>query len=457
MWEWRRVRRGFGRSTRQKIIDELQYWNDALKNCLDKAEVPLESDTQHSTLNEIQSKFSPKNCNSIRKGALQVHEAVSRAWRCQGHEHLGVLKLSWHTDAGGAVNHSMLRLIFPSPSATDQTWNEFACSIVNRLDSKPIVRSAPMPDNKPRPWERMKIWLQPALNQPVAGPAGMETGLVHCENVQGPSAAPPDLETAPKIDCLCSFLHDSRRLGRLSVQGDANRDLLHIRMERQKHPAVTDAAPLAAVFGQPPSDRPFSRGDRFAVAAAASWAVLYLAGSPWMDAEWNGKDRLRLFTESRGFHSHRHYPAIPYAFSASESGRQIHPGHSPYASIDEIKTGIIRNKTLFALGILLIELCLNAPFERLRQEYLSSSLSMSMGLAAPLTDYEIANSYMQRVYLEGGDLYGYAVQRCLRCEFPGRDVTKSFEFEQFRTDFFKGVVAPVQATFSLLQSLHTAL
>jgi len=370
------------------------------------------------------------------------------------------MKLSWHTDAGGAMNHRSLSLIFLSPGAAAQSWNELTCSIVNGLDLKPAVRTATLPDNQPRPWERMKGWLQPSLTGPVAGPAGMNTGLVsmHGDNTGGPSVSLRELETAPQIDCLCSFLCDSKRLGRLSVQGSSGHDVLHVRMERQGHSAVTNAAPLGAVFGQPPGDRPFSRGDRFAVAAAATWAVLYLAGSPWIDTEWSGKDGLRLFTESKGLHRHRHYPAIPCAFSASEPTRHpTRPEQSSYASVEEIKAGVIRNKTLFALGILLIELCLNTPFERLRQECHSNSLSASMGMAAALDDYEVANTCIQRVYLDGGDLYGYAVQRCLRCEFPGRDVTKSFEFEQFRTDFFKGVVAPVQATFVLLQSLHMAL
>ncbi|KAI6368842.1 hypothetical protein MCOR31_005399 [Pyricularia oryzae] len=82
-------------------------------------------------------------------------------------------------------------------------------------------------------------------------------------------------------------------------------------------------------------------------------------------------------------------------------------------------SGSVRNGTLFALGILLIELGLNQSFEQLRDD----------------------------------ESYGYAVQRCLRFEFPGRDVTKSIQFDQFRHQFFfLCVFAPVQATFALLAS-----
>jgi len=121
------------------------------------------------------------------------------------------------------------------------------------------------------------------------------------------------------------------------------------------------------------------------------------------------------------------------------------------------QSNLIRNRTLFALGILLIELCLNKTFDQLRQESHSDSFGASLGVTSPPDDYEIANAQMQNVYLEAGDFYGYAVQRCLRYEFPGRDVTKTFEFEQFRRDFFSCVVAPVQTTYSLLPSSYVTL
>lgn len=69
-----------------------------------------------------------------------------------------------------------------------------------------------------------------------------------------------------------------------------------------------------------------------------------------------------------------------------------------------------------------------------------------------LEDYAVAEMQTDKVYLEAGYSYGYAVQRCLRCEFPGRDVTKNFQFQQFRMDFFNGVVAPIQATYALIPS-----
>jgi len=62
-------------------------------------------------------------------------------------------------------------------------------------------------------------------------------------------------------------------------------------------------------------------------------------------------------------------------------------------------------------------------------------------------NYEIATELIDEIYLKEGELHGDAISRCLRCEFPGRDVTKDFSFQPFRKHFLDGVVAPVQATF----------
>jgi len=66
-----------------------------------------------------------------------------------------------------------------------------------------------------------------------------------------------------------------------------------------------------------------------------------------------------------------------------------------------------------------------------------------------LTDYELADRLSDSIYDDAGRSFGYAVQRCLRCEFPGRDSLKRLENEQFRKIFFDGVVAPVQVAYEL--------
>jgi hypothetical protein len=118
---------------------------------------------------------------------------------------------------------------------------------------------------------------------------------------------------------------------------------------------------------------------------------------------------------------------------------------------------LIRSRILFALVVLLTELCHNTTLDtiRWREEQHSRGGNPATTTAQqlpPLDErvlYELADRQSDRVYLEAGQSYGYAAQRCLRCEFPGRDAVKSFDFEQFRRDFFNGVVAPVHAVYAV--------
>ncbi|KAK0736196.1 hypothetical protein B0T21DRAFT_411387 [Apiosordaria backusii] len=478
-WEWRRVRRGFSRSSRQKLIDELQFWNDALKACFEKEEVPLETDTPNATLEAIRAKFSMASCNTIREHALQIHHAVSQAWRCHSHDHPGNLRISWHTD--GQSHNGRLSLFFtssPSNSVT-QSWQEVVCNVIqppidqtrsrsvsplltpglssNAAPSQPAVDPVP----SPRPWKRMKTWLQTPSKDDHQGVHPLSLLCPRSDAISMHTTL-PTMDLPNEITCLCSFLHSAERVGRLGIPSTRS-EPLHVCVERRETSHLQqEAISLGNIFGpsrQSTARTPLTRTDRFAVAAAATWAVLYLAGSPWVDTQWSGKDGFRLFTESQSHHP-KYYPAISYTFNSAGGVHQDTPTNtrvSQFASTEEIKVGIIRNKTLFALGILFIELCLDKSLETLREEFHADSLTSSLGVGARAEDYEVANKYVQSVYLEAGDWYGYAVQRCLRCEFPGRDVTKTFEFEQFRNDFFTGVVAPIQATFNILQALHGGL
>lgn len=197
-----------------------------------------------------------------------------------------------------------------------------------------------------------------------------------------------------------------------------------------------------------------SRKDRLAVAAAAAWAALYLCGSPWIPTDWDGKSEIKLFVPDANPNLSRlgitkSEPAVSCVFKPPAAGHITSHTQEILSEADRFQGNQIRNKTLFALGILLIELCLNSTFEKLRHETLGVNVSPALDPDSTVPDdFDVANRLADRVYLEAGYSYGYAVQRCLRCEFPGRDVTKSFEFSQFRRSFFNGVVAPVQATFA---------
>jgi len=79
-WEWRRVKRSFGIENCKTLIEELQYWNTALKNCFEKPEVAAEDDD--SKVQELQARFNHKRCDSIRDNVQAIHAALKDSWNC---------------------------------------------------------------------------------------------------------------------------------------------------------------------------------------------------------------------------------------------------------------------------------------------------------------------------------------------------------------------------------------
>ncbi|KAK8111514.1 uncharacterized protein PG998_007971 [Apiospora kogelbergensis] len=438
--------------------------------CFEKSEVPLNHDVPSLTLETIQTKFNPQWCNEIRTQASQVHEAVVRSWRCQCNDHQASLKLLWHEDQllkpPGEFHVAVCSTDGPGG---DVSWQEI---IFEQADSNSQdLQSLPqVPEPIARQGNTIKAWFRPSFDirdkhlemrqSSSLSPSRLypydrtKKSSGHVNTEEGPTA---ELTHGPDADCLCSFLHKKDRHARLLLSGTG--ESLSIRKGLGKAPQATTMTPIRTVLDaktrQRSDEMPLSRRDRFALAAAATWAVLYLAESPWIAGRWDADPELYLLSEH---HScvWRHCPSLSSILPKGPCSEvtlavdENSEASGPYPSI-------VRNKTLFALGVLLIELCLDKPFEKLRQDYHGGNLSAPLGTGLPASDYEIANQSMQKVYLEAGDFYGYAVQRCLRCEFPGRDITKNFQFEQFRRDFFSHVIAPVQATYALLPSSVSAL
>lgn len=173
-----------------------------------------------------------------------------------------------------------------------------------------------------------------------------------------------------------------------------------------------------------------SRGDRFGLALTVASSVLQLYNTPWLPERWDKNDILINASSSvngirdQAFVS-QSFPAITSRLPSEENTKQI---ISP-----------IRNVTLFALGIVLIELCLGQALESLRS--VEDPLDAA-GEVNVLTDCSTAHRMMEAVYSEGGTRYGDAVRRCLYCEFDQRNT--SLDNDAFRQAVYDGVVAPLE-------------
>ncbi|KAH7160731.1 hypothetical protein EDB81DRAFT_782864 [Dactylonectria macrodidyma] len=453
-WEWRRIRRSLGRKERAQLVAELQYWNTALKNIFEKIEIPLaESDP---ILDEIQARFNAAHCDKARQNFRHMHDVLAQRWGCSCPEHGGNIRLDWHTTKISPTDK--LTLVIPFDGS--QNWHQVTVNFqavdedndVQSIASSSNV-SAAATSRQPSPSPSRKS--SPSLSKKLKGFFKPSSSQKH---VKSPSfLAPPPVtkqvsNTQHEISCLCGYIKSAKEkdFGYLHCPGVHDRHLMVNLLPST--PRQMKSISLQSLLG---SKRPkssstqlqLSRKHRFSVAAAAAWTLLYLCESPWMDNQWSGKDQIYFFSEeASALQGLAEHPTFQYIFRSI--GSIPKEGSSLSGETERFQSKQIINKDLFSLGILLIELCLNTTFEQIRHESQTDDFSTSLGIPSSVVDdFEIATQQTDRIYLDAGDSYGYAVQRCLRCEFPGRDVTKSFDFRQFRQHFFTGVVAPVQATY----------
>ncbi|KAI0188964.1 hypothetical protein EV127DRAFT_470925 [Xylaria flabelliformis] len=457
-WEWRRIRRSFSRKERHQLVADLQYWNNALKTIFEKAEIPSAESTP--LVEEIQARFNQRKCDTTRQEYQRMHEILSARWACSCEEHKGNIQLDWHASNIASAD----KLSFTMPSNGCTKWHRISMNFqtTNNSNATQFTNGSadPSTSQTPSPSRLSKL-------RDLFSTGENSHSSTNSLNIPTTFSNPP--QTIPnkkqEIHCLCDYLkratqHDSGYI--------PDPDTMDTRLLVDLIPSTSryvETASLPSFLGlsksnqKPPSQTPLSRKQRFSIAAAVVWAILYLYGSPWMGKDWGGKNEIQLFIEGSGTARQlAEYPTLVYIFRSALQ-QQPRSCEASSSEAERFQSNQIRNKELFALGILLIELCLDTTFEQIRQESQENGgPSAPLGIkSSAVDDFEIANRQTDRIYLEAGGSYGYAVQRCLRCEFPGRDVTKTFDFSQFRQNFFNEVVSPVHATYMMLPASMAAI
>lgn len=182
-------------------------------------------------------------------------------------------------------------------------------------------------------------------------------------------------------------------------------------------------SPQNLINPQATFQRQLNRGQRLRLAVVLASSVLQLHETPWMERAWRKDDIMFIQTADGHLHGQ---PFISRNFSADETGKIGDKSNINHT---------IRNPMIFYLGVLLIELCLGKPLEALKR----TDERAANGSDDPLLDWVAANRLIEDTYLEGGNRYGDAVRRCIRCDFDQREA--SLENDEFQRAVYQGVVA----------------
>jgi hypothetical protein len=178
-------------------------------------------------------------------------------------------------------------------------------------------------------------------------------------------------------------------------------------------------------------NRRLTQHDKLRVAVDLASSVLQLYKTPWLSEHW-GKDDV--------FFIHR--PGAPLAsiYSHAFVSRTFSTQHTPLLTTAQpAACRVIRNRTLFTLGVLLIELWYGRSIEELQTP---SDLNCS---GTPGVTWCTAERLVENeIEFEAGKRYSDAVRRCIRCDFDRRDV--NLDDEGFQGCVYEGVVGGLETT-----------
>ncbi|KAI4088827.1 MAG: hypothetical protein LQ344_005804 [Seirophora lacunosa] len=209
---------------------------------------------------------------------------------------------------------------------------------------------------------------------------------------------------------LCTPVLDRRPIGLLVDDAfDKHQHKLYRADSRVKSQSMSKSLEdLLRASRQPDDNDGLSRKERLEIAVVLASSILQLGGTSWLRSDWSSGD---IF-----FHHE-----ASQAFGAAESTR------FPYLSI--------RNHTLLALGLVLVELCFGRTLTGIykREDFASEATVTKLNTATRLLDL---------VYTEMGLNYGDAVRRCLFSEsFDVREL--SLDIEEVQQKMLDGVVVPL--------------
>lgn len=194
--------------------------------------------------------------------------------------------------------------------------------------------------------------------------------------------------------------------------------------------------------------QPLSYRDRLQLAVFVASSVLQLYSTPWLPDLLTSSNVFFLFRE--GFTLS---PDSEQAFVIASSGPLTPSKQQSIPTATNINTTTlpvkIRNPTLLALGVLLIEIMCGQTIDAMRTPEDSQGVfaidTTNTTADTVLSDYMVARRLLPQVH-EASSNYGSAVSRCINGDFPRQRL--DLEDEGFRQEVYSGVVSLLEEDLS---------
>lgn len=444
-WEWRRVKHSVSIKKREKYVGDLRHWNQDLKGCLEKSEVPAEDESQK--VRELKRRFDPKRCDALRQSLNSLHAALSSAFTCDcvGLSHEAAIDLDWVTyemptnpikvavfskaetrgvDVG---DWHVWRRLHAAPEETPAS-SEISRQPLLAPEASPDPAACPKPPLKSKSvqFAMFRTHIQTSSTASVVTATTMA--------LKAPAVSPEPAGLVTDIcAAICSGHVSSKKRGHIKDPSHGRHFSI---WDSQEQHSVTEKIPIKSLLsrsrGSPHLRRwpMLSAKQRYGLAVAIAWSVLHMGDSPWLKDLWD-QDQIGVFVENRNRHEVLcRYPCASHIFGLSNTGGASTASTEPLMA-DKFYSHV-SHKNIFLLGVLLVELCINEPIT---------------GSGSILEVNGVAQGKLEEVRCTAGDMYGNAAERCIKFAFDGRESYRYFSFSTFRQQFHDVVLAPIMATY----------
>ena len=150
---------------------------------------------------------------------------------------------------------------------------------------------------------------------------------------------------------------------------------------------------------------------RLSHAKTLTLAVLQFHTTPWLSESWKS-DNVFFCRPSEGGSQRPQRDAVPHLNATVAPAMKASQFRSPTTPPSTSPPSVVPNRLLFDLGVMLLELAYNAPFQALRQQ--GALLDFANTTVAEFT---AALSLADQVGVFLGAGFAAIVKKCLRCDF----------------------------------------
>lgn len=182
---------------------------------------------------------------------------------------------------------------------------------------------------------------------------------------------------------------------------------------------------------------PLGWRDKLRVAVKLTSGVLQLYKTPWLNEKWTERDVLFLHRPGTPTSSMFEHPFVRCKLSPTSHQDALSQPIKAYR--------VIRNTTLYVLGVILVELCFGQPIQKLQ---IVEDLRCE---GTPGVTWCTANRLIETKEIENfaGWRYAEAVRHCIWCDFGVVDV--DLDSDKFLQMVYEGVFEKLEESLQHIE------